>query len=263
MNKHLKLPKNEKGRDLIIGDLHGCYDRLWKLLEHMKYDAGVDRLLFVGDLVDRGPQNIECLDLITKENVFSVLGNHEDMMFRGILDRDYSQLNDWMYNGGKWARQDRYLDEYRLAFEARLLSIRDKFPYVITVGEGAERFNIVHAEFYSYDRPLCDANIDNWDFTPEEEYNMIWGRTVIRYFNNNDHLFQFNMARTYCGHTPVRAVLSVQSQIFIDTGCVFGVMKPGTNTDTGLTIVDHQENRYFTLRANDAIENYDLPLLDV
>jgi serine/threonine protein phosphatase 1 len=262
MNKHLHLPKNEKGRDLIIGDLHGCYDRLWKLLEHIKYDVSVDRLLFVGDLVDRGPDNIKCLDMITMPGNYSVLGNHEDMMFNGILDRNFNMLDNWMYNGGNWARSAGYLDEYRLAFEAKLLAIRDKFPLVISVGSGQDRFNIVHAEFYSYDRPLSDENIDRWDFTPYEENNMIWGRTVVKYHNDSDKLFQFNMARTYCGHTPVRAVISVQSQIFIDTGCVYGQLRPGMNTDNGLTIVVHQEDRYYTLRADDVIETYDLPLID-
>jgi serine/threonine protein phosphatase 1 len=262
MEKVLRLPKNDKGRDLIVGDLHGCYDELWILLKHINYDPKVDRLLFVGDLIDRGAESEKCLDLVMMEGNYSVLGNHEDMMFQGVLERNWNQLDLWYVNGGRWARK--LVDDYRLAVEAKLEILRPKFPIVIVVGEGADRFNIVHAEFYSYQRPLCDANIDNWDFTPEEENNMIWGRTVVNYFGRSDMLFQFNMSPTYCGHTPLRSVIAVQSQIFIDTGCVYAVMTPGRNTDTGLTIVSHQDKKYWTLHPSDnnRISHYDLPPIE-
>ena len=42
------------GRTLIVGDVHGCLDELDALLERCRFDAAVDQLVFVGDLVAKG-----------------------------------------------------------------------------------------------------------------------------------------------------------------------------------------------------------------
>ena len=43
---------NRKGRDFIVGDLHGCVDALRYLLREIAFDPASDRLFSVGDLVD-------------------------------------------------------------------------------------------------------------------------------------------------------------------------------------------------------------------
>lgn len=57
-----RLPRNERGRDFVIGDLHGCFDELMLLMQHVRFDMTVDRLIAVGDLVDRGPRPRDCLE---------------------------------------------------------------------------------------------------------------------------------------------------------------------------------------------------------
>jgi serine/threonine protein phosphatase 1 len=49
----------------VVGDLHGCYTLLMNELEKVSFDPARDLLISVGDLVDRGAENVECLDLIT------------------------------------------------------------------------------------------------------------------------------------------------------------------------------------------------------
>jgi len=44
-----------------IGDVHGCFASLTALLARLPFDAGRDRLWLVGDLVNRGPENVEVL----------------------------------------------------------------------------------------------------------------------------------------------------------------------------------------------------------
>lgn len=63
----------------VVGDIQGCYQPLRKLLDKICFDPSVDRLISVGDLVNRGPHNLEtmrfCKDL---GNSFEmVLGNHD------------------------------------------------------------------------------------------------------------------------------------------------------------------------------------------
>jgi bis(5'-nucleosyl)-tetraphosphatase (symmetrical) len=62
-----------------IGDLQGCLDPLQRLLDHLDYNPQQDKLWFVGDLVNRGPQSLETLRFVRNldTNAISVLGNHD------------------------------------------------------------------------------------------------------------------------------------------------------------------------------------------
>jgi len=57
-------PANKLGRDLVVGDVHGCVDALRYLLNEIGFDGARDRLFSVGDLVDRGSDSLAALDLL-------------------------------------------------------------------------------------------------------------------------------------------------------------------------------------------------------
>ena len=67
------------GRTVIVGDVHGCRRELVLLLEAVGFTAG-DRLVFVGDLVARGPDSLGVLDVARRTGAVVVRGNHEDKL---------------------------------------------------------------------------------------------------------------------------------------------------------------------------------------
>jgi bis(5'-nucleosyl)-tetraphosphatase (symmetrical) len=62
----------------IIGDVQGCFDELQRLLHKVNFDLTKDTLIFVGDLVNRGPKSLQTLKFIYElPRKFVVLGNHD------------------------------------------------------------------------------------------------------------------------------------------------------------------------------------------
>lgn len=98
----------------VIGDVHGCFGVLMRLLEAVEWTAGRDRLVFVGDLVNRGPDSVGTLRWLSGQGpgVEAVLGNHDlHLLARAVgvskpregdtLDeileaRDREDLLDWL-----------------------------------------------------------------------------------------------------------------------------------------------------------------------
>ena len=62
-----------------IGDLQGCAAELRQLVQRIGFSADRDQLWFVGDLVNRGPDSLECLRFVRAlgANAVAVLGNHD------------------------------------------------------------------------------------------------------------------------------------------------------------------------------------------
>ncbi len=97
-----------------IGDVQGCYDELMVLLDHIHFNDQHDRLWFVGDLVNRGPKNLQTVRFIKSlgEKAVVVLGNHDLHLlataagcrtpkktdtFQDILDaEDADELLEWL-----------------------------------------------------------------------------------------------------------------------------------------------------------------------
>jgi hypothetical protein len=69
------------GRTVIVGDVHGCAAELEALLDRIAFSMG-DRLVFVGDLIARGPDSIGVLDIARQTGAVIVRGNHEEKLLR-------------------------------------------------------------------------------------------------------------------------------------------------------------------------------------
>lgn len=66
-----------KSRLIFVGDIHGCIEEFKELLIKLNYDPVHDRLILLGDLVDRGPDSLAVVQLAMRMNLECVMGNHE------------------------------------------------------------------------------------------------------------------------------------------------------------------------------------------
>lgn len=69
-------------RTIIIGDVHGCLEELDELIKLVDLKVGWDKLVFVGDLVDRGPDSVGVVRRARELRAILVRGNHEDWYVR-------------------------------------------------------------------------------------------------------------------------------------------------------------------------------------
>jgi hypothetical protein len=86
-------------RTIFIGDVHGCSEELAELLAVLQPSPGKDRVIFVGDLVDKGPDSLGVLDIArrllrTLPGSVVVSGNHEEKALRDIKRGIYKE--PWM-----------------------------------------------------------------------------------------------------------------------------------------------------------------------
>ncbi len=85
----------------VIGDIHGRFDLLERMLGMLRAEAPDARIITVGDHVDRGPQSREVLEKLRGlEGAVSLMGNHEAMML-GFLDDPLGEGGRWLRNGGR------------------------------------------------------------------------------------------------------------------------------------------------------------------
>jgi bis(5'-nucleosyl)-tetraphosphatase (symmetrical) len=68
---------SDDGRQIVVGDVHGCKEEMLTLINALRFKADCDRLIFVGDLVAKGPDSLGCLEVAYSSDSAMVLGNHE------------------------------------------------------------------------------------------------------------------------------------------------------------------------------------------
>lgn len=83
----------------VIGDIHGCYDQTLKLVADCPKDA---QLVFVGDLIDRGPDSAKVMQYVKDKvdaGAICIKGNHEKML-QDFLERPVDCGERWFRYGG-------------------------------------------------------------------------------------------------------------------------------------------------------------------
>lgn len=191
----------------VVGDLHGCYTLLMGKLDEIGFDTTQDLLISVGDLIDRGAENIECLDLINFPWFKAVRGNHEQMMIDAVLHNWRESL--WMHNGGDWFY---YLDADKSHQAKTLIKKVDNLPLIIELQTGSQKIVICHANYphneYEFGK-LVNAEQVIWN---RERVSNAWDGIGSQITGADEFIF---------GHTPAKNPLKYWNQNYIDTGAVY------------------------------------------
>ncbi|MDZ7810044.1 MAG: metallophosphoesterase [Arhodomonas sp.] len=169
-----RLPANERGRDFVVGDIHAAVTRLRERLEAIGFDADRDRLLCVGDLVDRGPEPHLVPGLLAEPWFHAVRGNH-DVSVLHALGREGSPA------GLPYQCEDHHwIHELSADAAEALLDGLQALPWALEVDTLEGTVGVVHAEV----PPECptwaefvDAMADP-DMGEAVRHQAIWSREI-------------------------------------------------------------------------------------
>lgn len=207
MNIYQQLNGADWRNIFVVGDLHGCYTLLMNELDKVSFDPSCDLLISVGDLVDRGTENVECLELITMPWFRAVLGNHEQMMVDSLSE--YGNVNHWLVNGGGWFFN---LDYDKEVLAKALVHKAAELPLIIELITDQRKIVICHADYphneYEFGKPV-----------PKDM--VIWNRERISDAQDGIVTEIIGADLFIFGHTPAHKPMNYSNQMYIDTGAVF------------------------------------------
>jgi serine/threonine protein phosphatase 1 len=203
-----RLARNEVRRDLIVGDIHGCFGKLEKALDAVGFDpAEGDRLISVGDLVDRGPDCERVLEWLAFPWFFSIRGNHEDMLCMyedGECDGELYRMN-----GGGWFMS---LPPERRKTIADALK---KLPLAIEVETERGLVAVVHADCPTPTWEQFLQTLEHPEMGPRAAMACTWSRNRAQ---GLDLGAVSDVLAVVVGHTPMERHTTLDNVHFIDTG---------------------------------------------
>ena len=189
--RHDSYHWNQKDRIIVIGDVHGCADELENLLKVVEYERGKDVVMFVGDLVRKGPYSKRVIKLAREINALTVRGNHDQIAIEDTSNKLGLSEDD--------------LDYLRNA------------PVTITIPE--MNTILVHAGIIpsiplEKNEPLALMNmrniIDETKPTSSHKDGVAW----VTLWNGPQHIV--------FGHDAKRGLQQTPFATGLDTGCVYG-----------------------------------------
>jgi protein phosphatase len=198
----------------VVGDVHGCADELEALLAELGYADGRHpegrRAVFVGDLVDRGPDTPRVLRTVMAMDALVVSGNHEAKLVRALDGRNVRRSHGLQESLDQLATQPReWVEEAREWMRAR--------PHQLSLDDG--RLIVAHAG-------LSEA-LQGQDTGAARSF-ALYGDTTGR---TDEHGLPERLpwqrdyrgaATVVYGHTPVSRAEWVGDTLCLDTGAVFG-----------------------------------------
>lgn len=203
-------------RTIIVGDVHGCLSELKELLTKVQFKNQIDRLIFVGDLINKGPDSFGVLQLVARElETEVVMGNHEISFLRYINDTLESHELRYVTQGAKVAKHWKKLNAEMSADSSfDWIDWLQQRPFYIE----EEQFIVVHAGVaptmtLAETPPHILTKIRNWDGVGK---NLKQPKDPAWY-----ELYHAPKLIIF-GHWAEKGLVWRNNAIGLDTGCVYG-----------------------------------------
>ncbi|MET9106366.1 polynucleotide kinase-phosphatase, partial [Streptomyces zhihengii] len=202
----------------IIGDIHGCRSELETLLGRLGYEDGVHpdgrTAVFVGDLVDRGPDSPGVLrrvmGMVAAGSALCVPGNHENKLARWLKGRNVQHTHGLAETIAQLEKEDDAFREQVRAFIDGLVS-----HYVLDGG----RLVVCHAGLPEKYHGRTSGRVRSHALYGETTGETDEFGLPVRYPWAEDYR---GRAAVVYGHTPVPSTSWINNTICLDTGAVFG-----------------------------------------
>ncbi len=219
--------KHEHGPFDIIGDVHGCFDELVELLGQLGYETGKSagawhhpdgrKLVFVGDLVDRGPKVPEVVRLVMDSVNFGsalcVPGNHDAKFMRKVRGKDVQITHGLAETLAQFAAHE----ENHPGFSRLAADFIDDLVSHYVLDEG--NLVVAHAGMKESMQGRGSGAVREFALFGETTGETDEFGLPVRY---NWAAEYRGTASVVYGHTPVPEPQWLNRTINIDTGCVFG-----------------------------------------
>lgn len=242
------LNENVLGRDVLIGDVHGEFTQFKNVVADLfaTPSDNHNRLIIVGDLIDRGSGSLDVLQYIYNTNeeckksglpkkIYFIKGNHEEMALKVIKlkikkeedPKNFTADDDINFtkaqghherNGGEWLTKGKFtIDQLKIIEE-----ILEPAPYILHVN-GKNPFNVVHADMPFRDDILLDKiKHDDFSLDNNEKEYAVWARASHKAdIPIKDHGRNTESIPTYCGHTIFGGARKDTNHINLDFGSYF------------------------------------------
>lgn len=214
-------------RTIIIGDIHGCYDELRALLDKAKYALDCDRIVCVGDLIDKGPDSFKVVEFLCGLEATCVLGNHEEKFVR-YHKHEQRKLVEPNYKNPMRFSEDKLLLYQRLTQELKGIEWFQTWGNYLVLND----WMVVHAGL------IPGIPLANQDWKQALRVRYLWNETG-KMAPINEDLSQpegttfwaekwAGPGHVIYGHTAadlekVRSTISPGGMTWgIDTGCAYG-----------------------------------------
>ncbi len=209
---------NRAGRDIAVGDIHGCFGKLEVALRRIGFATETDRLFAVGDLVDRGPESHRVLEWLRYPWFHAVSGNHEQLTWRRALGDPVPDI-DHVRHGGQWLDLLDVSEQRDVGRQLRAL------PLIMEVDTRLGPVGLVHADF-----PYDDWRVVHGEgFSAEDEETCLW--SIARYRSQYHQPIRHVRAVVH-GHLTLPRMTQLGNVLYIDTG--------GWRDDGHFTLLDLQ-----------------------
>ena len=218
--------KSEHGPFDIIGDVHGCFDELVELLVKLGYapiEGGLyqppegRKLIFVGDLVDRGPKSPEVvrlvMDMVKAGHALAVPGNHDSKFMRAIWGKKVQVTHGLAES----LQQFEAYEQYYRGFSRVAAEFMDSLVSHYVFDDG--KLVVAHAGMKESMQGRGSGAVRSFALYGETTGETDEFGLPIRYNWAQEYR---GRAMVVYGHTPVPEAEWLNRTIDIDTGCVFG-----------------------------------------